>query len=170
MPSIAPGELFGYIPLDAFGDTVTPIGDEQIINFNVPSFVFAGQAYSTIGIDSNGYIVVGGGTAEDNNCCNLSRSPNPARPNNVLAPFWTDLDGTGAPGILAVLTDGVSDWIVVEWRVNVFGTTSSALPDLDRQRRALRTSHSRTTRGRCRPIPTARTSWSARRTSTARDR
>ena len=27
----------------------------------------------------------------------------------MLAPFWTDLDGTGAPGILAdVLTDGVA--------------------------------------------------------------
>jgi hypothetical protein len=43
----------------------------------------------------------------------------------MLAPFWTDLDGTGAPGIFAeVLTDGVSDWLVFEYRVNVFGTTS----------------------------------------------
>ena len=51
--------------------------------------------------------------------------PDPARPNNVLAPFWTDLTGVGAQGIFAAsLTDGVSTWIVVEWRVNVFGTTS----------------------------------------------
>ena len=51
--------------------------------------------------------------------------PDPARPNDVMAPFWTDLDGTAAPGIfVAVLTDGVSSWIVIEWRVNVFGTTS----------------------------------------------
>ena len=51
--------------------------------------------------------------------------PDPARPNGVLAPFWTDLDGTGAPGIfIAVLTDGVNTWIVVESRLNVFGTTS----------------------------------------------
>jgi len=43
----------------------------------------------------------------------------------VLAPFWTDLDGTGAPGVYVVaLTDGVNTWTVVEWRVNVFGTTS----------------------------------------------
>jgi hypothetical protein len=47
------------------------------------------------------------------------------RPNNVLAPFWTDLDGTGAPGIfIATLTDGVDTWIVVESRLNVFGTSS----------------------------------------------
>jgi hypothetical protein len=49
----------------------------------------------------------------------------PQSPNGILAPFWTDLDGTGAPGIyIADLTDGVDSWIVVEWRVNVFGTTS----------------------------------------------
>ena len=52
--------------------------------------------------------------------------PSSERPNNILAPFWTDLDGTGAPGVLVnVLTDGVSTWLVVEWRVNVFGTTDT---------------------------------------------
>jgi hypothetical protein len=51
--------------------------------------------------------------------------PDPARPNNVMAPFWTDLDGTGAAGIfIATLTDGTDTWIVVEWRLNVFGTGS----------------------------------------------
>ena len=44
----------------------------------------------------------------------------------MLAPFWTDLDGTGAPGIFAaILTDGVDTWLVIEWQVNVFGTTSN---------------------------------------------
>jgi subtilisin family serine protease len=125
VPSVDPGELFGYIPLDAFGATPIPVGDEEIINFSVPPFVFNGETWSQIGVDSNGYAVVGGGTSEDNNCCNLPTGPSPARPNNVLAPFWTDLDGTGAPGIFAVtLTDGVNTWLVIEWRVNVFGTTS----------------------------------------------
>ena len=41
----------------------------------------------------------------------------------MLAPFWTDLDGSAAPGILVgILTDGVNNWIVVEWRVNDWGT------------------------------------------------
>ena len=65
--------------------------------------MFAGQEWTRIGVDSNGYLVVGGGSSEDNNCCNLPAGPDPARPNNVLAPFWTDLDGTGAPGILATV-------------------------------------------------------------------
>jgi subtilisin family serine protease len=126
-PSIAPGPTpAGYLPLSLFGVTPIPIGDEQFINFNVPSFVYNGKPYTAIGVNSNGYIVVGGGTSEDNNCCNLVGIPNPARPNNVLAPFWTDLDGTGAPGIrVASLTDGVNTWIVVEWQVNVFGTSSN---------------------------------------------
>ncbi|HEY0639275.1 MAG TPA: S8 family serine peptidase [Pseudonocardiaceae bacterium] len=115
----------GYLPLDAFGITPDPIDDEQFINYNVPAFVYNGITYTTIGVNSNGYIVAGGGTAEDNNCCNLPAGADPSRPNNILAPFWTDLDGTGAPGIFAAtLTDGVNDWLVVEYRVNVFGTTS----------------------------------------------
>lgn len=125
IPSIAPGSLAGYIPLDAFGVSPIPVGDEAIINFTVPPFVFAGKSYSGIGVDSNGYSIVGGGTSEDNNCCNLPGGPSPALPNNILAPFWTDLDGTGAPGIFAAtLTDGVNTWIVLEHRLNVFGTSS----------------------------------------------
>lgn len=125
IPAVAPGPtVAGYLPLDAFGITPDAIGDEEILNYNVPSFVYAGQTYTQIGIDSNGYVIVGGGTSEDNECCN-PQLPSPSRPNNVIAPFWTDLDGTGAPGIfIGTLTDGVDTWLVVEWRLNVYGTTS----------------------------------------------
>ena len=124
VPAVDPGSLAGYLPLDAFGVTPIAVGDEDIVNFNSAPFEYAGETWNRFGVDSNGYIVVGGGSAEDNNCCNLPAGPDPARPNNVLAPFWTDLDGTGAAGIfVATLTDGVSDWIVIEHRVNVFGTT-----------------------------------------------
>ncbi|GAA3213258.1 S8 family serine peptidase [Dactylosporangium siamense] len=120
-----PGTLFGYLPLDAFGVAPTQIGDEQLINLNTPPFMFNGTSYTSLGVDANGYLVAGGGTPEDNNCCDLTQIPDPARPNNLIAPFWSDLDGGGAPGIFsAVLTDGVSSWIVVEWRVYVFGTNS----------------------------------------------
>ncbi|WP_232076001.1 S8 family serine peptidase [Phytohabitans suffuscus] len=126
VPSLAPGTTAGYIPLAAFGVVPEPIGDEEILNFNVPPFVYGGQTYTRIGIDSNGYAIVGGGTSEDNNCCELTQIPDPARPNNVLAPFWTDLDGTNDQGIRAtVLTDGVSDWLVLEWQVDVWGTNSN---------------------------------------------
>ncbi|MGW6277866.1 S8 family serine peptidase [Kribbella sp. NPDC055071] len=124
-PVIAPGvSPAGYLPLDQFGIPPTPIGDEQALNFTVPAYVFAGQTYTSVGVVSDGYTVAGG--ADDADVQPVPQNlPDPARPNNVLAPFWTDLDGTGAQGIrIASLTDGVSSWIVVEWQVNVFGTTS----------------------------------------------
>jgi subtilisin family serine protease len=124
-PTIAPGETpAGYLPLDDFGVTPTPIGDEDALNFNVPAFVFAGKTYNQVGVVSDGYTVAGGAAADDINPVPQTL-PDPARPNGVMAPFWTDLDGTGAPGVLvADLTDGTNDWIVVEWRENIFGTTS----------------------------------------------
>lgn len=124
VPAVEPGALAGYLPLDDFGITPVPIGDEEIVNFNVPAFSYAGESWSSIGVVSNGYIVVGGGTSEDVNCCTIPAGPDPARPNNVLAPFWSDLDGSEAEGIfVATLTDGTNTWLVVEFRVNVFGTS-----------------------------------------------
>ena len=125
VPSVDPGELFGYIPLDAYGVDPIAVGDEEIVNFDAPAFQYTGQTFTSFGVDSNGYIIVGGGTAEDNNCCSLPAGPDPERPNNVLAPFWTDLDGTAAPGIF-VATLGLPSgeaWIVVEFRLDVWGTT-----------------------------------------------
>jgi hypothetical protein len=41
----------------------------------------------------------------------------------MMAPFWTDLDGTGARGIsVGVLGDGVNSWLIVQYEVNVWGT------------------------------------------------
>jgi subtilisin family serine protease len=124
-PVIGPGSLVGYLPLDLFGITPTPIGDEQALNFNVPPYVFAGQTYNRIGVVSNGYSVAGGTSSNDDVQFAPQTLPDPARPNNVLAPYWTDLDGAGTPGVYAgTLTDGVGTWLVLEWRVNLFGTTS----------------------------------------------
>ncbi|HYH92452.1 MAG TPA: S8 family serine peptidase [Candidatus Saccharimonadales bacterium] len=125
IPDVGAGELFGYIPLTAFGVTPAAIGDEEIINYNIPAFDFHGETYTSVGVDSNGYIVAGGASSEDNNCCNLPTGPNAAPPNNVLAPFWTDLDGTGSPGIYAaILADGPDSWFIAEYQVRVFGTTA----------------------------------------------
>ena len=109
IPAITPGPtVAGYLPLDAFGIAPTPVGDETITNYTVPAFLYGEKSYTSIGIDSNGYLVVGGSTsAADNECCNILPFPSSARPNNVLAPFWTDLDGRNAPGIyVATLTNG----------------------------------------------------------------
>ncbi len=115
--SIAPGASpAGYVPLAAFG--VPPIGgvsDDAIINFTVPGFTYAGETYTTLGVGSNGYVVVGGGSGPDVSVVNQN-FPNPTRPNNVLAAFWTDLNpAAGGAMRIAVLTDGLDSWLVVDW-------------------------------------------------------
>ena len=128
IPSVDPGALFGYLPLSRLRRRRRSRSATRTSSTSTSrrSSTPAGPTTS-IGVDSNGYVVVGGGTSEDNKCCDLPDGPDPARPNNILAPFWTDLDGTGAEGIYvaALPRTGVNTWLVVEWQVNVFGTTSN---------------------------------------------
>jgi subtilisin family serine protease len=128
VPSVAPGTVAGeWISLPDNGVAPEPIGDEELLTYNVGPFVYNGVTYSSLAVDSNGYLVAGPAADEDNECCALpAQMGDPARPNNILAPFWTDLDGTGTPGIFAAtLTAGSDRWFIVEWQVNVFGTTSN---------------------------------------------
>ncbi len=125
VPDVVPAPDF-FVDLALFVPTATAISDEELLNYNVPAFVYNGKVESRLGVDSNGYLVVGGGTATDNECCNLPAGPSPAAPNNILAPFWSDLDGTGAEGIrIVTLTDGVSSWIVTQWDVRDWGTNTN---------------------------------------------
>jgi hypothetical protein len=129
VPAIASGTspAGGYLPLDLFGFTPHPIGDEQTLNFNTPAYVFGGKTYTRVGVDSNGYISIGGATSAQDISSHPQHFPDPTPPNGVLAPYWTDLDGSGASGVtVAGLTDGVHHWIVVQWEVHVFGDPSAA--------------------------------------------
>ena len=173
VPSVDPGVgPAGYLPLDAVrhrADADRRRAVHQLQRPGVP--VQRADLHRRSGSNSNGYLVVGGGTSEDNNCCNLPAGPGRrARPNNVLAPFWTDLDGTGAAGILAgTLTDGVSTWLVVEHRVNVFGTTDTrGASRPGSASTGCRTSATPTTPPTCRATLLDRTSWSAPRTRRVR--
>lgn len=126
LPDVAVDPLaspFGYLGLAGFGSSID-VGatDESIANFNVPSFDYAGESYSSIGIVSNGYVVVGGGTGADVDFINTDL-PNGAAPNNVLAPFWTDLNPAfGGRVLVNVLSNGPDTWTVIEWEsVRSFG-------------------------------------------------
>ncbi len=117
--AVAPGAspAGGYLPLSLFGIApITGVGDETIVNFNVPAFLYGSQAHTRIGMTSNGYAVVGGGTAADVQFINQVL-PDPARPNNVLAPFWTDLNPAAGGALrIGILTDGVNRWLVLDWQ------------------------------------------------------
>ena len=110
------GPFGGYLPLSAFGIPPTAgVGDDTISNFNVPTFFYGGEPYTRVGVVSNGYLVIGGGTGADV-VFPVQTFPNPARPNNTLAPFWTDLNPPAGGAIrVATLTDGSTTWLVIDY-------------------------------------------------------
>ena len=123
IPAIAPGDTpgGGYLDLGQFGIKPFPVGDESNTNVPVPPYLFGGKTYTSIGIDSNGYINVGGGAAGDVSFTPQT-FPDQTQPNGVLAAYWTDLDDSGAPGVsVGQLGDGVNSWIIVQWDTHVFG-------------------------------------------------
>ncbi|MCR2817970.1 S8 family serine peptidase [Microbacterium sp. zg.Y1090] len=106
----------GYLSLASMGIApVATLGDEAIVNYTVPSFSYGGEVYSRIGIVSNGYVVVGGGTSADVSYQSTG-IPDPTVPNNVLAPYWTDLNPEEGGAVrVGSLSDGVNSYLVVEW-------------------------------------------------------
>jgi hypothetical protein len=87
------------------------MGDESLVNFTVPAFQWGREVYTRIGVDSNGYVVVGGGSGPDNNFVPQT-FPDAPRPDNVIAPWWTGIN-LGGPGCslpcgarIGSLTDG----------------------------------------------------------------
>jgi subtilisin family serine protease len=113
----------GYLPLGSLGAPPNiSLGDETIANIPLSKpFIYAGNSYTTIGMTSNGYAVVGGGTQADVQFINQNL-PDSTAPNNVIAPFWTDING-GAGGnyyayTLCDVTCNVptnARWTVLEW-------------------------------------------------------
>ena len=60
------GPAGGYLPLSLFGIApIAGVGDDTITNFNTPTYYYGGEPYTSIGVVSNGYVVIGGGTASD---------------------------------------------------------------------------------------------------------
>jgi hypothetical protein len=129
VPALDPQDGFdGYLELA--GDVVSspdPIGDEEFLQYTgFGSFVFNGQTYDEVNVNSNGYLVAGPATSEDDVCCPPQGTPDASPPNNVIAPFWSDLAGdTGTPAgepdlgvYVAILSDGGGNsWLVLESRL-----------------------------------------------------
>ena len=118
---------------------IAGVGDDTITNFNVPAFdvrrrdLDAPRRRRATATSSSA-----AAPARTSNSSTRT-SPNPARPNNVLAPFWTDLNpGAGGAIRIGTLTDGADAWIVVDWdaRSRVQHRVQDPLVrDLDRHQR-----------------------------------
>ena len=107
-----------YGPLAAFTD-------ESFANEAVVPFSFGHEMYDTLMFDSNGYLVVGGGSAADHSYSPTDLFPGPAAPNNVLAPYFTDLNPSEAGAICAgYYASGPDLYLGVEYNgVPVFGSS-----------------------------------------------
>lgn len=95
---------------------LTDVQDDAMINVaTLEPYVYAGDEYTTIGIASNGYLIPGLGSDED--ISNIPQIfPDPEIPNNVVAPFWTDLNPEiGGNIYAALLTRDGESWVVIEW-------------------------------------------------------
>lgn len=106
-----------YLALSGLGVLpVAGVSDDSVTDFDVLPYTFAGETYTRIGFSSNGYAIVGGTTdSSDNSLINQS-FPDPTRPNNTLAPFWTDLNPeSGGNLYTATVNDGSDSWIVLDW-------------------------------------------------------
>jgi len=126
-PTVGPDG--GYLALSLLGvGPIAGVGDDTITNFNVPTFYYGGEAYTRLGVVSNGYLVIGGGDSGDIVFA-PQHFPNAARPNNVLAPLWSDLNpsASGAGAIrIATLSGGGHTWITVDWAgVKNFGNATT---------------------------------------------
>lgn len=116
----ADAPAFPYV--DASVGTCGPIGsaaDEIYYTWtNVPSFAWGGKSWTGMMMASNGYMVVNGAGADDFASVN-QLLPDERRPNNVLAPFWTDLfPGTLGAGEMRYCwyTVGATTWGLWDWR------------------------------------------------------
>jgi uncharacterized repeat protein (TIGR01451 family) len=85
------------------------------------AFRYLGVDYTTITLDSNGFVIPGSaGTTADNQNQDL---PDTAAPNGVIAPFWDDLDLNGSDPVdmgggdwyYGVVQEAANLYLVVEW-------------------------------------------------------
>ncbi|MEM7676268.1 MAG: S8 family serine peptidase, partial [Myxococcota bacterium] len=123
---------FGFFALSRLG--VAPNGcpsncDDGAVIIEVPAFQFNGQTYTEVIWSVNGTLEVGTASGRATSFANQNL-PNPTPPNNLLAPFWTDLnmgsDGDGSEWYHAVLTAGSRRFSVFEWsNIPLFGTTNT---------------------------------------------
>jgi thermitase len=100
--------------LDASGGANTALSvDDGFVSVPLPfEFTFNGETKTSLLISTNGYLTFGSiGTAYNN-----TSIPIPANPNDLVAPFWDDLNPAAGGGIYyTTLGDAPDRRFVVEW-------------------------------------------------------
>lgn len=111
------GDEGGYLPLSLFGppfDLPSNCDDGGWI-LDVPSFTFNGDNYNSVIWSVNGTVEAGTASGQATSFFNRDM-PDSALPNNLIAPFWADLNlCEGGNWYVNVLSDGTNAWLVLEW-------------------------------------------------------
>lgn len=119
----------GYLPLSIF---VAPLAktcngncDDGGFLFNVPAYTYNGATYTQTIFSVNGTLEAGTASGAFSSFSNQNL-PDASSPNNILAPFWRDLNlNTGGEMYIAVLSSGPFQWTVYEWtNIPHFGNAS----------------------------------------------
>jgi uncharacterized repeat protein (TIGR01451 family) len=120
---------FGYVPASIFTGPAGLPGncDDGGVVFNVPAFTYNGQSYSQVIWSVNGTLEAGTQSGVASSFANQNL-PDAAVPNNVMAPFWRDLNlCAGGNWYIVVLGAGPFQWTVYEWQdAPHFGSTDAA--------------------------------------------
>ena len=98
-----------------------PVCDDDAINIAGVPFRYLGVDYSSITLDSNGFVVPG--SVNPNPGDQNQNLPDPTVPNNVIAPFWTELvlkgstisDTATGDWLFGFLPYNSAEYLVVEW-------------------------------------------------------
>ncbi len=113
------GPVFSWIEISSNG-TPLNLGDDDCVDIPIPfDFSFYGLQYSVVRISSNGYLTFGNnsGTTYTN-----ASIPDPNAPNNLIAPFWDDLNPSVGGNIYYFSNDTM---LIVEYKdVPHFGGTA----------------------------------------------
>lgn len=114
-----------YEWVDTAGAVSVPLRDDDWAGpFDIGfTFRFYGESHSQFYLDSNGYI--GFDSTQTESYYGNSRLPLPHRPNNIIAPFWDDLDPSQGGAVrYRTLGKSPSRYLVVEWNsVPLYGTS-----------------------------------------------
>ncbi len=121
----AGGPAYSWVDISSTGTTVswaTGTSDDGLsaaLPLGFP-FPFYGTNFSTLKVGSNGYLSF---TTTATTYTNQG-IPTAAEPNNLLAPFWDDLN-PGAAGSVKYLADGANGRFIVQWTgVPLYNTSS----------------------------------------------
>jgi subtilisin family serine protease len=121
----------GYLSLASYYAPIACTGscDDRVFTGPVPSGIrFNGSVYTQVSFSTNGLVQLGGDATTSPVNVQL---PDAAAPNNLLAPFWTDMHPAGTDGkgsgklYIGYITLGsLRTWVVIEWAdVITKGTT-----------------------------------------------